>query len=144
MNLWHKKSLVFIFAGMSYCVGFFFSNPARFGFCFGAQSSSYICRVPGAINIGWSFLVLAQVIAITAAILLFVNAATFRKWLKFSAFYIPVATALTLWMYPAHTFLGGVAPVSQGVHLFGNLYIIITLGIVLWDFLASRRAGRKV
>ncbi len=110
---------------------------------YATDSWGVFCNSPY-LDQGYALLTLAQVIAITAAILLFVNAATFRKWLKFSAFYIPVATALTLWMYPAHTFLGGVAPVSQGVHLFGNLYIIITLGIVLWDFLASRRAGRKV
>ena len=140
MNLWYKKSLIFILAGISYCAGFFFSNPARFGFCSGTQSSSYICRVLGAINIGWSLIALGQVLAVLAITLLFANAATFHKWLKFSVFYIPIATALTFWMYPTYTPLGALVPLSQGVYLFGNLFALITLGIVLWNFFAARRA----
>ncbi|HUX81075.1 MAG TPA: hypothetical protein VMV38_02015, partial [Candidatus Paceibacterota bacterium] len=76
-------------------------------------------------------------------ILLFANAATFHKWLKFSLFYIPIAIVLTLWMYPARTPLGGVVPIAQGAYLFGSLFVIITLGIVLWNFFVHRSKSPK-
>ncbi|MHB8913433.1 MAG: hypothetical protein ACYC4I_00250 [Minisyncoccota bacterium] len=97
------------------------------------------CNSPYVGTLGFPLIDLGQMLAVVALILLFANAATFRKWLKFSLFYIPIATALTLWMYPTRTPLGGTVPISQGVYLFGYLFIIITLGIVLWNLFTARR-----
>ncbi len=142
MNLRYKKALVFVLAGVVYCAGFFFSNPERFGFCSGLQSGSYICRVPGAVNIGWPLIALGQMLAIVAVALLFANAATFRKWLKFSAFYIPIVAILDYLIYPlsfAPAPLSQPATYSQGVYPFGWLYVLITLGIIIWESIAAHR-----
>lgn len=138
MTLKYKKILVFVLAGITYGAGFFFSNPARFGFCSGSESGSYICRVPGAVNIGWPLIALGQMLAIIAVILLLANAETFRKWLKVSAFYIPVAVLLVYWIYPLRFPPGPVVPASQGVYPFGWLYVIITAGIVLVSWVRNR------
>ncbi|KKW43469.1 MAG: hypothetical protein UY93_C0002G0065 [Parcubacteria group bacterium GW2011_GWA1_56_13] len=82
-------------------------------------------------------------LAIVAVVLLFANAVTFQKWLKFSAFYIPIAVVLDLLIYPIR--FSPLTPVlthSQGVYPFGWLYVLITFGIVFWSFISgSRRTG---
>ena len=139
MNLWYKKSLVLLLGGLVYGAGYFFSNPAQFGFCSGQQSVSYICRVPGITGIGWPLIALGQILAIVWFILLFANAETLRRWLKVSALYIPVAVILSFMIYPIRFFPGAeLLPVSYGVYPFGSLYILITLSIVLWGWWKGR------
>jgi|SRR3989344_9517677 len=139
IQLQTKKILVFVLAGVSYGAGLFFSNPAGFGLCSGLQTGSYICRVPGAVNIGWPIIALGQMLAIVAVVLLLANADTFRRWLKFSVLYIPIAVLLALWIYPFRIPPGSVVPISQGVYPFGWLFVIISLGIVLVSWFRNRR-----
>ena len=146
MNLRYKKILVFVLAAVLYCAGFFFSDPSKFGFCSGLQADSYMCRIPGAINIGWPLIDLGQMLALIAVILLAANARTFRKWLKFTVFYIPIAVVLDYLIYPLSFAPGPIfqpASYSQGVYPFGWLYVIITFGIVLWHLLAARRSAES-
>ena len=138
MTLTYKKILVFVLAGITYCAGFFFSNPARFGFCSGLESGSYICRFPGAVNIGWPLIDLGQMLAIIAIILLLANAETFHKWLKVSAFYIPTAVLLAYWIYPLRFPPGPGVPVSQAVYPFGWLFVLITASIVLVSWMSRK------
>ena len=146
MNLRYKKIIVFVLAAIVYAAGFFFSNPEKFGFCSGLQANSYICRVPGAVNIGWPLIALGQMLAIIAVILLFSDMATFRRWLKFSAFYVPATLILDYLIYPisfAPAPLSHPASYAQGVYPFGWLYVLVTLGIVLWGFFSARRTIRQ-
>ncbi|MDP2652000.1 MAG: hypothetical protein Q8O94_02600 [bacterium] len=142
MNLWYKKALVFVLAGISYCAGFFFSDPTKFGFCSGLQSGSYICRVPGAINIGWPLIDLGQMLVIIAIILLFASASAFHAWLKFSAFYIPITVILVLLIYPIRfSSLSPELTYSQGVYPFGWLYVIISILLIIYKYFVSRRTS---
>lgn len=148
INLWYRKASVFVVAGVVYLAGQYFRgmwfvNTNLQGFCRSYfENGKAYCNSPYMETLGWPLIHLGQTLAIAAIILLFANAVTFRKWLKFSLFYIPIATALTLWMYPAHTPLGGVVPISQGVYLFGGLFVISTLSIVIRDFFIARRAHK--
>ncbi len=83
-------------------------------------------------------------LAIVGIILLFANARGLRLWLRFSLFYIPIAVALSFWIYPLSLIPGGtVFPVSYGVYPFGRLYVLLTLGIVLWTWWKGSAASRS-
>ena len=145
MNLWYKKAFVFVLAGITYLVGQYFRGVWFLGsavpnVCGHAEAGGVpFCNSPYLDTLGWPLILLGQTLAIVAIILLFANATTFRRWLKFSVFYIPIATVLTFWMYPTYTPLGALVPLSQGVYLFGNLFALITFGIVLWSFFPRKK-----
>ncbi len=149
MNVWYKKSFVFVVAGVVYLMGQYFRGVWFLGsgipnVCGNAEFGGVpFCNSPYLDTLGWPLIILGQVLAVVAVILLFANTDTFRKWFKFSLFYIPITTALALWMYPAHTPLGGVVPISQGAYLFGNLFIIATLIIVVRGFFMARGSYKK-
>ena len=144
MNLWYKKISVFVVAGVVYLAGQYFRgvwfNPSWPSPCQEIHSGSVVyCNAPYLDTLGFPLIFLGQMLAIIAVILLFANADTFRKWLKFSLFYIPIVILLDLWIYPLRFPPGPVASYEQGVYPFGWLYVLITVGIVLWNFFATRR-----
>ena len=137
MNTWIKKPLIFVVAGALYLVGQYFrgmwfvhTNIVRFCRSYVENGKTY-CNSPYINNLGWPLIIAGEYFAAIGLILLLANERGFRRWLWTSIVYIPVAFGLILWIYPLHTPLGGVAPYAQGVRLFGNIYILITLGIVL-------------
>ncbi len=140
MTLWYKKSVIFILAGISYIVGQYLRgvwfNPSWPFPCQEIHSGSVIyCNAPYLAQ-GFALITLGETLAIVALILLFANARAFHKWLKFSYWYVPLATLLTFWMYPTTTLLGGVVPITQGVRLFGEPYIVITAYVVITDIIS--------
>ena len=146
MNLWYKKSFVFVVAGITHLVGQYFRGVWFLGgvipnVCGHAEFGGVpFCNSPYLDTLGWPLIDLGQMLAVVALILLFANAATFRKWLKFSLFYIPVVIILDLLIYPIRfSPLSPELTYSQGVYPFGNLFVIVTLGIVLWGLLTTRR-----
>ncbi|MHB8860627.1 MAG: hypothetical protein ACYC48_02735 [Minisyncoccota bacterium] len=148
MNLWYKKSSIFVIAGVVYLVGQYFRGVWFLGsmipnVCGDARFGGVVfCNSPYLDTLGWPLIDLGQMLAVVALILLFANAATFRKWLKFSLFYIPIVVVLDLLIYPIRFFsLSPELTYSQGVYPFGDLFIIITLGIVLWNLFTDRRKG---
>ena len=148
MNLRYKKILVFVLAGIVYLTGQYFRgvwfNPAWPLTCQEIHSGSIVyCNSPYLDTLGWPLIDLGQMLALIAVILLAANARTFRKWLKFTVFYIPIAVVLDYLIYPLSFAPGPIfqpASYSQGVYPFGWLYVIITFGIVLWHLLAARRS----
>ena len=88
-------------------------------------------------TLGIPFIIVGEVLTIVGMIILFANADIFRRWLRFSVYYVPIAVLLTLWMYPTLTPLGGVVPISQGARLFGTLYAILSAGIVIVSYLGA-------
>jgi len=145
MNLWYKKASVFVVAGVVYLAGQYFrgawfvSNNLQ-SFCRPLiENGKTYCNSPF-LNEGLALIDLGQMLVIVAVILLFANATTFRKWLKFSIFYIPIVIVLDYLIYPI-SFMPSSAPAtySQGVYPFGWLYVFITLGIVIWKYFATRR-----
>lgn len=145
MNLRYKKIAVFVLAGVVYLAGQyfrgvwfqnFFINPCRNSI----DNWGVFCNSPYVETFGFPLIALGQMLAIVAVILLLANTDTFRKWLKFSAYYIPIAVVLAYWIYPIRFPPGPVVPISQGVYPFGWLYVVITLGIVLWGLYTSRRS----
>lgn len=146
MNLWYKKSSLFVLAGVSYVVGQYFRgvwfqhfsiNTCRYA----VDSWGTFCNSPY-LSQGYAFILLGEYLAIIAIIMLFTNAVIFHRWLRFSLYYVPIAVVLTFWMYPTTTPLGGVVPISQGVRLFGWLYIIITVAIIFVSWVRVWMKGR--
>lgn len=134
MNLWYKKSIVFVLAGISYAVGQYLRGEwfqhIFFSICrYSVDSWGVFCNSPY-LTQGFTLILLGQTLAIVALLLLFANTQTFHKWWRFSYWYLPIATLLTFSMYPTTTLLGGVVPITQGVRLFGEPYVIITAYIV--------------
>ncbi len=135
MKLWYKKSIVFILAGISYAIGQYlrgewfqhiFISTCRYS----TDSWGVFCNSPYLAQ-GFALITLGETLAIVGLILIFANTHTFHKWLRFSYWYVPLATLLTFAMYPTTTPLGGVVPITQGVRLFGEPYIVITAYIVV-------------
>ncbi|MDE2079300.1 MAG: DUF202 domain-containing protein [Patescibacteria group bacterium] len=133
-----KKISVFIVAGIVYLIGQYFRGVWFLGSfipntCGHAEAGGIpFCNSPYLDTFGWPLIIIGEFLAAIGVILLFANERGFRAWLKFSLFYVPIAAALVLWIYPIHTFLGGVATYSVGVTNAGWLYVIITVIIVLW------------
>jgi len=137
MTLWYKRLLVLVTGGVVYLTGQYFRgvwfqnlfiNPCRNS----TDAFGVFCNSPYVMNWGWPLIALGQMLAVIWFILLLADAATFRKWLKFSAFYIPIAIALSFAIYPIRFFPNTeLLPVSYGVYPFGGLYILLTLVIVL-------------
>ncbi|VAW32391.1 hypothetical protein MNBD_CPR01-607, partial [hydrothermal vent metagenome] len=132
MKLTYKKISIFVIAGVAYIVGQYFSGVWWPRTTWPFQCHLIISKMGTYCNpvfidtFGWPLIILGQSLAIVAIILVFANASIFKKWFRFSLYYIPIATALTFWMYPIKNILVGIVPISRGVYLFGNLYAIIT------------------
>ncbi len=138
MSLQYKKVLIFIIAGLTYLAGQYFRGvwfadftwplPCHRVF-FGATS---YCDPQYLDTLGFPLIALGQMLFIVAFVLLLTDAKTFHKWLKFSAFYVPIAVLLDLWIYPIRFVPNTpILTYSQGVYPFGWLYVILTLGVVL-------------
>lgn len=144
MKLWVKKLLVFVVAGVSYLLGQYFRGAWFLHFpinvCGHAvDSAGVFCNSPYMLTVGWPLIDLGKMLLLIAVILLAANRSSFRSWLKFSAFYIPIALILMWFIYPLRFFPG--APLltyGTGVRPFGSLYVIVTLAMVLWGLFAYR------
>lgn len=92
-------------------------------------------------TLGWPLITAGEVLAIVGVILLFANARALRGWWRMSCWYVPAAVLLVIFLpYQSPlNFMSGSPDYNLTVQLWGGLYIIITLGIVLWDFFASPR-----
>ena len=134
MTLPYKKSPVIIAAGLVYLAGQYFRGEWLPYFTwplpcheitFGA--STY-CDPRYMDTLGWPLITLGQMLAIIWFILLLADERTYRRWLKVSAFYIPIAIGLSFLIYPIRFVPSGpIAPVSYGICPIGELYILITL-----------------
>lgn len=145
MKLWYKKTLVFVVAGLAYGTGLFFSAPEKFGFCNDTQSVSYICRVPGAVNIGWPLTSLGQALAVVAIIMLFANERSWRTWFRFSVWFVPLIALIVIFVFPLPFAPGYALPRDGAVNAFGHLYEIVTFFIVVISWLHiwhQRRLGK--
>ncbi|OGG48490.1 hypothetical protein A3G63_01495 [Candidatus Kaiserbacteria bacterium RIFCSPLOWO2_12_FULL_52_8] len=151
MMLWYKKITVFIAAGVVYLIGQYFRGMWFVDTNFPNICRSYIqsgktyCNSPYLDTLGWPLIDLGQMLGVVAIILLAANAETFRKWVKFSLYYIPIVVLLDILIYPSINiglgFLSGYQPTNYflGVYPFGKLYVILTLGIVVWGLFTSHR-----
>jgi len=145
MKLISKKSFVFVVAGLAYLAGQYFRGAWLLNFTWPFECHrvnfgdlSY-CDPTYLDSVGFPLIVFGEYLGVIGLILFFADSATFKKWLWLSLFYLPIAFGLILWMYPIHTPLGGEATYSDGVRMFGNLYLVITTGLVLWGFWKARR-----
>src|SRR3989338_1376891 len=145
IQLQSKKIFVFVLAGIVYLAGQYFRGAWFPGFTWPLPcneivfgSTSY-CDPRYLDSLGFPLIALGQMLAIVAVALLLTNADTFRRWLKFTVFYIPAVVLLALWIYPFRIPPGPVVPISQGVYPFGWLFVIISLVIVLVSWFRNRR-----
>ena len=79
--------------------------------------------------------------AIVGVIILFANEKGFRKWLQFSYWYVPLAVLFAIFIVP--TSLLGLLEAGPGNRLIsvwfvGAIYILATLGIVIWNAIKNR------
>jgi hypothetical protein len=92
-------------------------------------------------NIGFVFMAAGQVLAIAGIILLFANAKAITACWRFSRWYLPISIILII--YLAQNFSvpvrGLVAP-QTWIVLFGSIYIICVLCMVIWHFFHALRA----
>ena len=149
VNLRIKKFLVFATAAIVYLAGQYLRGywwpMTTWPFhCYTVFSgtASYCDRVYLGVW-GWSLIAAAQMLVIIGIIMLFANRAGWRKWLKFSLFYVPIAVLIAAFAAPfSIAVVGGEQRQTDPegwARILGVLYIFMTLGIILW----SRRSTRK-
>lgn len=140
MNSWIKKLSVLGVAGVVYVVGQYFRgiwfenlplNPCEFG----VDQQGIFCNSPY-VDVGFALIDASEIFAIVGVILLFANENGMRAWWRFSRWYVPIATLLVILIGPVNLsplglLSGGEGSVEPVVWLFGSLYILFTLGIVL-------------
>ena len=145
MNLWYKKASLFIVSGVVYIVGQYFR-----GFWWPYLTWPFPCHIitfgtstycdPLYLEtLGWPLITLGQMLAIVALILLFADAISFRKWLKFSYWFVPIAALIVILVFPIPMPLGTALSRERAVYNFGELYAIITFGILLWHSFSVRK-----
>lgn len=147
MNTWIKKFVPFIAAGIVYLAGQYFRGPWFKDFSFsichkGIDAQGVFCDSLY-INLGLALIAAAEVLAIVSIILLFANQAGFRRWFKFSLWYIPVAAVLVIWFTPTSLIAlpgPGTPDYTNFTWILGYLYILITVVITLWSWW---RTGRE-
>ena len=155
MNTWIQKLSILVSAGIVYLVGQYlrgtwFEN-------FPVNSCRYVTDAQGTycyspyLDTGLALIAAGEILAIVGVILLFANATGLRRWLWLSLFYVPLAVIIAIWFVPTAPSLGFMngGGISGGdrvntVWNLGYLYILITLGIVLWGRLRARRSSSQV
>lgn len=131
-----KRLGVLIVAGIVYLVGQYFRGVWFLGSAFpnvcGNASADGVpfCNSLYLDTFGWPLITAGQFLAVIGIVLLFATESTWRKWLKFSLFYVPISAALIFWIYPINLF-GLITQYEAGVDRAGWLYLIITVIMVL-------------
>lgn len=128
----HKKT-VGILLGLSvlcFVVGILFTTPEQYGIC--PLDTTFSCIEPLGNNIGQPLFMGSLVLVIIFLILFFLPHNFFRAWLKYVAWFIPVAI---LWIATSDVNCGGYLPVcfdkelatwwSSGIFLVLSLIVII-------------------
>jgi len=149
MNLWYKKSIVFVLAGISYLVGQYFRGVwwpmITWPFpCQEIHSGSIIyCNSPYLDTFGWPLITLGSMLAIVAVILLIANERAWHTFLRFSYWYVPSIAIIVIFVFPISMPLGTFLSRERAIYNFVELYAIITFIIVGWNFLTAKERERK-
>ncbi|MBI3572242.1 hypothetical protein HY091_01765 [Candidatus Kaiserbacteria bacterium] len=139
-NIYLKLSLLLI-AAVFYFVGTFFANPLPYGLCRGADNVSWICQVDTGVNVGLPLLSIGEWLALVAAVLFFASETEFKRWLKFSYYFVPIAAALLVFVFPIPMPVGTELSREGAARLLGIIYSVVTLAIVLGGRFAPKRTG---
>ncbi len=148
MNLWYKKGLLFVAAGIAYLLGQYFRGfwmetlPIR-SFCHSYLENGHLyCNSPFIDTLGWPLITLGEMLALVGLVVLFANARGFRSWLRFSYVYVPLIALIVIFVFPLPLApLAPPAPRWGAVRAFGVLYALITAGIVLYARLRAPRSA---
>ena len=139
MSLRFKKALVFVVAGLAYLAGQYFRGVWFLGsvvpnVCGYAMSDGVrFCNSPYLNTLGWPLIMLGQMLALVALVLLFADARSFRRWLRFSRVYVPIAAVIIVLVFPVPMPLGLELPRVGAIRFFGVLYALVAAGIILWS-----------
>lgn len=148
MNLWYKKGLLFLTAGIAYLLGQYFRGvwflgsglPSVCGHAF--SSGVQFCNSQYIDTLGWPLITLGEMLALVGLVVLFANARGFRSWLQFSYVYVPLIALIVIFVFPLPLApLAPPAPRWGAVRAFGVLYALITAGIVLYARLRAPRSA---
>ncbi|PIR83236.1 hypothetical protein COU19_01440 [Candidatus Kaiserbacteria bacterium CG10_big_fil_rev_8_21_14_0_10_56_12] len=150
MTLAHKKALVFVLAGVTYLAGQYFRGVWFLHLSIGTCKNSVddwgvFCNSPYVGTLGWPLIDLGAMMLVVAIVLLLANAETFHRWLKFTLYYVPIVVLLDLLIYPMSSGIGFIMSgpplgYEKGIYPFGKLFVLITIGIVLWGWIRAHRA----
>lgn len=141
MKPWMKNAYVFLVAGAAYLAGQYFRGvwflkyPILSVCRNSVDSAGVFCNSPYVTTLGFPLIVLGRFLAAIGIVLLLADRHSWRVWFRFSLFYVPIATALVLWIYPTKTAgfsLIGSTGYDFGVANAGWLYLFATIGIVIW------------
>jgi hypothetical protein len=143
MTNWTKKIPLFVFAGVVYFVGQYlrgvwFLNTNIPNLC-GHVYDDFgpFCNSPY-LDSGWALIVAGEWFALIAAMMLFANARAWQAWFWFSSFFLPTAALITFGLFP-QPFFEGLIEQDHVARIFGIIYTVVTLGIVLYTTLRKPR-----
>ena len=145
MKLARSKFYVFIVVGVIYFIGqylrgFWFPLITWPFHCYLIHSGTTIYCDPISLDTGFTLISLGQWSLLVAAVLLFANERGFKRWLKFSYFYIPILLIIVFAVFPVAMPVGTSLSSESAVRNFTILYAIITAGIVLYSWLRRTKA----
>jgi len=145
MKLALKKVLVFLVSGTVYFIGqylrgYWFPLVTWPLHCYLIHSGVETYCNPQYLNIGFALITLGQWLALVALILLFSNESGFRRWLKFSYFYVPILLIIVFVIFPIPLPVDTRISSESAARVFTILYAIITAGIVAYSWLRRPKA----
>ena len=148
--VWIERSSILIFAGIIYLTGQFlsgtwFQNSFFDFFCQpSTENGRQYCNSSYEFTWGWPLINLGEILAVVGFILFFANKAGLSTWLRFSFWYVPITTAFTVWI--ANTSFSPLGLLNTSatdpvpvIWIFGIVYAIITLAIVIWKRIPSEK-----
>ncbi len=144
MSLRFKKTLVFVIAGLAYLAGQYFRgvwflSTGIQSFCQPyLENGKTYCNSPYLNTLGWPLIMLGQMLALLALVLLFADARSFRRWLRFSRVYVPIAAVIIVLVFPVPMPLGLELSRVGAIRFFGVLYAAVAAGIILWSRFVRR------
>jgi hypothetical protein len=143
MKLAAKKVFVFTAAGMAYAVGQYLTGDwlTNFAFfCYPYIENGRVYCNSAYLDAGLTLTIFAEWLGLVATLLLLADVRGFRRFLKFSLFFVPIALIIIFALFPAPIFPGIDIHRETIARDFGVLYALVTLGIVLADLFRPRRA----
>lgn len=138
MKKYLNIAFVFILAGVFYMTGQFFSDPTQFGYCVGDQNIGELCTAQHAVRVGWPLIEVGEIFFVVAIILLFATTTAWRKWSKFSLWFVPLSALFLIYGTPINLALGQIETVDV-TRWLGYIYIFITLLIVVPEWIIARK-----
>ena len=143
MSLRIKNVSVFVVAGIVYLIGQYFRGVWFLGSTIpnvcghATDGAGTFCNSPYIEILGWPLIIVGEILTIVGMIMLFANARSWKTWIHFSYWFVPLAALIAIFVFPIPMPLGLELSRVGAIRILGTLYAILSAGIVIVSYLGA-------